>query len=305
VAIELCQNAPMKLTRRSVLMAGATIAAASSARVFGASDSALTAADVVERIKGKVGIPWLAETVDRIVAGDATVRVRGVATTMMATLDVVQKAAAAGKNLVITHEPTFYSHFDTTEPLQDDPTFRGKQNLIKSHDIAIFRFHDHWHRMSPDGIETGMARELGWERNADATKSRQFVFPQASLSDFAKTMAARLNARSMRVMGDPKLPIRRVAVSWGYASLMPDLIKVAADPSVDLLIVGETREWELVEYVQDQITAGAKKALIVLNHVVSEQAGMKYCAEWLKTFVTEVPIEFIPAQEPFSSVSGR
>jgi hypothetical protein len=39
--------------------------------------------------------------------------------------------------------------------------------------------------------------------------------------------------------------------------------------------------------------------LIVLGHVVSEQAGMKYCAEWLKSFIDEVPIEFIAADEPF------
>jgi hypothetical protein len=26
---------------------------------------------------------------------------------------------------------------------------------------------------------------------------------------------------------------------------------------------------------------------------------MEECARWLKTFVTEVPIEFIPASEPF------
>jgi hypothetical protein len=35
--------------------------------------------------------------------------------------------------------------------------------------------------------------------------------------------------------------------------------------------------------------------------VVSEQAGMKYCAEWLRGFIKEVPIEFIPAVEPFWS----
>jgi hypothetical protein len=26
---------------------------------------------------------------------------------------------------------------------------------------------------------------------------------------------------------------------------------------------------------------------------------MKYCAEWLKEFIKEVPIEFIAAEEPF------
>ena len=44
-----------------------------------------------------------------------------------------------------------------------------------------------------------------------------------------------------------------------------------------------TREWELVEYVTDSITAGNKKAPILLGHVVSEQGGMIYCADWLKS----------------------
>jgi hypothetical protein len=47
------------------------------------------------------------------------------------------------------------------------------------------------------------------------------------------------------------------------------------------------------------ISSGQQKALIVLGHVVSEQAGMKYCAEWLKGFISEAPIEFIAAAEPF------
>ena len=38
-----------------------------------------------------------------------------------------------------------------------------------------------------------------------------------------------------------------------------------------------------------------------MGHIPSEQAGMIYCAKWLQTFVTEVPIEFVPAAEPFWS----
>jgi hypothetical protein len=47
------------------------------------------------------------------------------------------------------------------------------------------------------------------------------------------------------------------------------------------------------------ISSGKNKALIVLGHVVSEQAGMKLCADWLKGFVNEVPVEFFAAAEPF------
>ena len=54
---------------------------------------------------------------------------KGIATTVMATFDVIQRAAAAGKNLVITHEPTFYSHEDKVEDLANDPVFKAKQAL--------------------------------------------------------------------------------------------------------------------------------------------------------------------------------
>jgi len=284
----------MSLSRRSFLQTGAVFAAAGWPRL----QSALSAADVIDRIKGKVGIPWRAETVDKIVAGSGSTPVKGIATTMMATFDVVQRAAAAGRNLVITHEPTFFSHQDATDTLAQDTTYQAKAAFIREHDMVVFRFHDHWHGMRPDGIAVGMARELGWEKNADAGNLRQFAFTGMTLGQLADQMRARLGSRSIRVVGDPAMPVARVAASWGYYTFAPPNI-AAARPDVDVFVCGETREWETVEYVQDQIASGKKKGLIVLGHVSSEQAGMKYCAEWLKTFVTEVPVEFVAAAEPF------
>jgi putative NIF3 family GTP cyclohydrolase 1 type 2 len=290
----------MSFTRRSFLAGGAALASAAGTRGFGqATSSTLTAAQVVERIKGRVGIPWMSQTVDRIVAGDANTPVHGIATTMMATLEVIERAVAAGNNLIVSHEPTFYSHLDTTAELEGDPTYEFKRRYLAEHGVAVFRFHDHWHRMSPDGINAGMTRELGWEKNATEKDSHEFVFPQMSLQTLVNTMAERLYAQSMRIVGDPALDVRRVMANWGYASLMPKTIKVAARPDIDVVICGETREWELVEYVQDQIASGAKKALIVINHVASEQAGMRYCADWLKPIVPEVPVTFMASREPF------
>ena len=75
----------------------------------------------------------MTQTVDRIVAGRPETRVRGIATTMMATLAVLQRAASEGRNLVVTHEPTFYSHQDTVEGLGNDPTYQAKQRFIAVH----------------------------------------------------------------------------------------------------------------------------------------------------------------------------
>jgi putative NIF3 family GTP cyclohydrolase 1 type 2 len=217
---------------------------------------------------------------------------------MMATLDVVQRAAAAGRNMVITHEPTFYSHLDTTDTLARDPAYQFKDAFLREHDMVVFRFHDHWHARRPDGIAFGMARELGWEKNADPANLREFTFPGLALEELAAQMRTRLGIRTMRVVGDPALRVNRAVASWGYFTFNPANLAISR-PEVDLLIVGEAREWEAVEHVQDLIASGKKKALIVLGHVVSEQAGMKYCAEWLKEFVPEVPVEFIAAPEPF------
>ena len=286
----------MKTPRRTFLAGTAGLVAATAA--FSQEKKPLTAGDVIGRIKANIGIPWREQTVDKIIAGDPDTPVKGIATTMMATLDVMKRAAAEGKNMVITHEPTFYSHQDTIDQLKDDPTYRYKLDFIRANNMISFHFHDHWHGHLPDGIAVGMARELGWEKNADAGNPRLFSFPAVPLSKLTKDMAARLSIRTMRVVGDPALIVNKAIASWGNVSQFPG-IPLLARPDIDVLIVGETREWEVVEYAQDMITSGKKKALIVMGHVVSEQAGMKYCAEWLKPLVPEVPVGFVAAAEPF------
>ncbi|GAB3800486.1 hypothetical protein GCM10028819_25900 [Spirosoma humi] len=281
-------------TRRTFLMASLGLTVVRAVKPF--SPPALTVGQVIERIKTNVGIPWREQTVDNLIAGTSEIPVKGIAVTMMATLDVLQRAASKGLNMVITHEPTYYSHQDRTEPVQQDSLYQLKRDFIQQHGIAVFHFHDHWHGRRPDGIATGMIRELGWEKNNDAQNPRLFTFPETSLARFAQGISTRLGIRTMRVIGDPQLPIRRVMASWGNVSLMPGVPYLA---QADVLIVGETHEWELVEYVQDAITSGQKKALIILGHLISEQAGMKYCAEWLKGFIPETPVDFIAAAEPY------
>src|SRR4051794_40511932 len=88
-----------------------------------------TAREIIDQIKAHVGVPWREETVDTIKAGDPETPITGIATTMMATFDVIRRAQAEGKNLVITHEPTFYSHQDKTDVFEkeNDPVWTDKE----------------------------------------------------------------------------------------------------------------------------------------------------------------------------------
>ena len=266
-----------------------------------AQQKPLTSQQVIERIQSHIGVPWRRETVDTFKAGNPGVPVTGIAVTMMATLDVLQRAVESGNNLIITHEPTFFDHLDKATDLaegESDPVLAAKREFIEKHGLVIWRFHDHWHARNPDGIEAGMVHALGWDQFQDPVNQYLFKLPPSSLADLAAEIKSRLQIHAMRVVGDPHMSVTRVALSPGAAGFGPESMALEMQ-NVEVLILGETREWETVEYVSDAISEGKHKALIILGHIPSEQAGMEECARWLKTFVTEVPINFIPAKEPF------
>ena len=265
-----------------------------------AQDSHPTAREVIERIKKEVGVPWREQTVDTFKAGNPDTRITGIATTMMATLDVLERAGASGKNLVITHEPTFYGHQDKVDDLaaENDPVYAAKLKTIKKYNLVVWRFHDHWHARKPDGIQTGMVRALGWGKYQNPENEHLFKMPETTVGELASELKKRLKIRAVRVVGEPNMKIANVAFYPGAGGFANNRHALQRN-DVDTLVVGETTEWETIEYVADAVTASQRKAIIVLGHVPSEQAGMEECARWLKGFVPEVPVEFVPTAEPF------
>ena len=99
----------------------------------------------------------------------------------------------------------------------------------------------------------------------------------------------------MRVLGDAKVIVSKATLGLGYGSPRP-----LGD--VDVNIVGEPSEVDGADnsgYLNDAKFFGAKKGAIILGHTMTEGHGMFEVAEWIKGFVSEVPVEFIPSDEPF------
>jgi putative NIF3 family GTP cyclohydrolase 1 type 2 len=263
--------------------------------VTGASQSPLTPRRVVERIQSNLGVTWRGETVDTFKAGNPDTAVRGIATTVMATMSVLERAAAAGRNFIISHEPTFYGHTDSTTEIENDPIYQRKAELIKKHDLVVWRFHDHWHMRRPEPMAQGFYQAMGWEKYVQPS-GRIITIPEITLEGAAKLTRDKMGIKALRLMGDPATKITKVGYMPGYGQL-PAMMRVMAD--ADLVFTGEQREWEGLYYAHDAIAAGRPKGVIVMGHAVSEEPGMKVCADWLKTFITEVPVELIPAGEPF------
>lgn len=262
------------------------------------SGDPIAAGDVINRIKSQITVAWEAETVDTFKGGNAGMEVSGIATTFLATLEVLKQAKAEGLNMVVTHEPTYYNHFDETGPLKDDAVLLAKQNFIKDNNMIVFRFHDHIHRTEPDGIYKGMVSQLGWENYETSQRPYVYSIPQTTLQKLSVQLQDRYPSSHIRVVGNPNMVLSQAGLVLGAAGSARQIQSLQRE-DVEVLIIGETHEWETVEYVRDAMDLGKKKALIILGHATSEEGGMQYCADWLRGFVPEVPVKFIAAGDPF------
>ena len=263
-----------------------------------AAQATPTAAEIVARIKEHAGVEVRSTTVDTFKAGDPQTRVKGIALTMMATLDVLKRAVARGDNFVITHEPTFYTARDTIAVLEseNDSMLILKQNYIREHGLVIWRFHDTPHAMKPDMIAEGMVHALGWEKMR--RRPNVFEVERVSIRTLASNVGAKLDARAIRISGDPSARVSKVVMTHGFPGFAANRHLIQAEHP-DVVIIGEDHEWETIEYVADLINAGRLKGMIVLGHVPSEQAGMQEATRWLRGFVKEVRVEFVPTDDPF------
>jgi len=250
-------------------LAAAVIAGAMCVIRAEAQEKHPTAREVLAAIQEHVGVPWKTETVDTFKAGNPDARVMGIAVTMMATMDVLERAAAHGQNLIITHEPTFYNHLGRPRGMdENDAVSREKRAFIEKNGLVVWRFRDHWHLRKPDGILAGVVETLGWEKYQSAENPHLFTVPEITLEKLAADVAKRLNTPVMRVAGNPEMKVTKLALSPGAAGFERETHALELD-NVEVLLVGETREWETVEYAADAVSEGKRKALMVIGHVPS------------------------------------
>ena len=287
------------ISRRSFAagaVAGAALLGAGSA-LAASPGAGPSAQDIVDRVWKRLadeGVARRAITVDTFKAGNPQTRVRGIATVFMSTWDVLMRAHAAGLNMVITHEPTFWSH-------QEDPSlydnldhalYDRKRRWIEDNDMVVWRIHDHWHARKPDPMRTTYINRLGW--GGYETAAGQFVLPPTTLGDLARLIQARLQTRNIRVVGDPGMKVTTVGRGGHLGA--PTL---AAALTSDVVLVSEGREFDAFEFVRDSNELGIPKGLIMHAHEQGEEYGMQIAQPWFASVAPEVPCQYVPTGETF------
>lgn len=281
------------LSRREfVAMAGVTLAASKLAI---GQQGKLTAGDVVDRIKKNLGIPWNSNTFrDTYKIGDPSMPVTGIVTTFGTNLTVMEKAIKAGANMIIPHEPTFWSDADIVDLVKDDPLYKYKLDYATKNRMVVWRIHDHAHAHKPDFIMQGWNEGLKWD-SYKMGNDRSWKLPPTTLDGLAKYLDKTIpsGTKSIRVIGDPKMPVTTAAIGRNLTSLTQ---------KVDAVICSDSREYECFEYSRDAVKAGIKRGYIYISHEAFEDVGMQAFATWLKPLVPEVTVQYVPTADGFWSV---
>jgi putative NIF3 family GTP cyclohydrolase 1 type 2 len=263
-----------------------------------------TARQIISQMQQHLTCTWSKETVDTFKSGNPDDVVTGIAVGMFANMEMLRQAVARNCNLLIVHEPTFYNHLDKTDWLENDPVYREKLAYIQKHKLIIFRFHDHWHQTVPDGIYVGMVEKLGWKANQTDKSMLYFKFDEQTVGEFAKRIQEKLKGSQLRIVGDQSMHFTNVALAVGAPGSQSHIRLLASD-FTELLVAGEAQEWETYQYVLDASMLGMKKAAIFTGHIPSEEAGMEYCARWLKTFITQIPVVYLENGPAYSPVTNK
>jgi putative NIF3 family GTP cyclohydrolase 1 type 2 len=261
--------------------------------------------EVVEAVLVQNGGRKFDKTCDQLIEGSWDYQVTGVVTTFMATVEVIRRAIDVGSNLIITHEPTYFTGVDHPDWLKNDDVFHRKKALIDDNKISIWRYYDHMHSGNTDLIYAGLLESLGWKEYLEGNipQPHCYIIPPTTVSALVGFFKKTLGMQVIQIVGDPGTKCRRVGILVGGGSLglgqeeMP--AKLMNDEQLDVIVCGEITEWTLTAYVRDAAALGFNKALIIVGHERSEEPGMKVLPKLLQPLLKGIPVHFIDAGEPF------
>lgn len=256
-------------------------------------ESQVKASEVGQFFRDLTPEVYTRETCDGFKFGNQNKEVKKVAVTWMATMGVLREAVRRGCDMIITHEPTFYNHWDKTDDFTNDPAYLLKKEFLEDNNLVVYRVHDGWDFYPEYGILDSLAQELDFKRIAGETRwIRVYVIPTINLEKLSEKVKDKLGIKGIRYVGDPDQEVTRVGIGVGSLGGLNNLME-AMQFGADCLICGETVEWWTARYAED-----ANIGLMPIGHSNSENPGMKGMAKFLKDKLP-LEIEYIYTPDPF------
>ncbi len=276
--------------------------------------------DVVDRILAyHPEFPEEYHGCDDYKCGDPEEECTGVVTALTPNIHVIREAIRLKANLIIVHEPTFYTSEDGPGWFEDfdNKVYEQKRKLLDEHKIAVWRDHDHMHAHQPDAIFTGVLKYLGWQdRTVTEIGDHPFAhfivtLDKMKVKDLCRYLIETIGLNGLRFVGDPEAEISKVAFVGHLfpmqykqkdGKLVEYSVKVieTLEKKADVILPGEVIDWTTLSYVRDAVDLGLNKAIINIGHFNWEELGMKYMKDWLSELVeNKVCVEYVPSEDMY------
>ncbi len=255
------------------------------------------------------------KTRDQYLCGDPEAECTGIAVTCCATLDVMQKAAEKGINLIISHEGISYNYEKLLKPEEyRNEVLLKKLEFAKEHGIVVWRDHDHMHgsgaphetaRIREDMIFYGTMKELGWEKYVvgDKKKPLWFNIPKTSARALAEEIKNAWHLNGLRVVGNLDAEIETVHFVEHVLGGEHDIRILDNAEKADALIPLEIVDYTLTSYVRDAAALGMNKVIFEMGHFNGEELGMRYLEKVLpEVFDNQLPVVYIQSGDTFQYI---
>lgn len=285
------------IDRRSFIysMSGvAAVLASAPTAISGCKSQKAPTAGEVNDYLNSLGTEWvdLSKTVDTFKSGAPEIEVKGIAVAWMSYTRALEKALELGCNLFVTHEPTYYDHWDKDEKIFRFESARKKREFIEKSGLTIIRCHDVWDQYPETGIPTGWGKflELG-----EPIEGSGYYYVYDGKGQTAGRIAGKIAARvvelgqpGVQLIGHEDKPVNRIVLGTGAITPMFRFIE---ELGADMAICTDDgfTYWREGAFAID---SGFPVAIV--NHPVSEEYSMKLLAEHLAEKYPQVPVHHIP-----------
>jgi putative NIF3 family GTP cyclohydrolase 1 type 2 len=246
-------------------------------------------------------------SVDRIVIGNPGTKIRKIGTCWLPDWDTLKWAVGHKVNVLVVHEPTFYTHWDLDNPVNDfyqapekgrnqyvDLVERKKRWILEN-ELVIIRCHDVLDKLNRKGISFALGNALGFSPQdiiSGETYYQVYRTKPGKAVDVARYIAQKLktfNQPGVAFYGDENRLVSSVGIGTGC--ICDPLNFSHLEPDMFLAITDVVRTWIQASYAKD-----SGKPLVVIDHGTSEEPGIVVLSGLLR--------ESIPAVETVHFAQG-
>lgn len=238
-------------------------------------------------------------TCDTLKAGSEDAEVTRLAVAMFGSAKVFRDAVDWGAQMLLVHEPIYYTHYDRIPEEDTDPVIAAKQVLVRESGMTVVRFHDHAHHHTPDVICEGELAAIGlpgrFEKGPYYAVNRYTLDTPMTAAALAAHLEKALSIGHIRVIGNADTPFTRLSCCFGTPGHLRDEMKNGRE----IILAGEIDEWSDGEYFRDAAALGFPAAVLVMGHIGSERDGMKLTAERLGTHFPALSVRYFECGEVY------